>query len=57
MIYYKIVYQGRCGYMNIDTNEVEFNMQRFKNILVAIDYFKRLEIEEKILKNFLDNLG
>jgi hypothetical protein len=53
----KIVYQGRCGYMNIDTNEVEFNMQRFKNILVAIDYFKRLEIEEKILKNFLDNLG
>lgn len=34
--------------MNIDTNEVEFNMQRFENILVAIDYFMRLEIEEKI---------
>lgn len=53
----KIVYQERCGYMNTNTNEVEFNMKIFKNILVAIDYFKRLEIEEKILKNFLDNLG
>ena len=49
-----IYYKGHKGTLDIATNEVYFYDKKFKNILEAIDYILRLEIEIKIFETLLE---
>lgn len=46
------MYQNYEGQLDIQTNEVCFYQKKFKNIFEAMEYFKKLEIEEEVFFGF-----
>lgn len=51
----KIIFNNNVGELDLNTNEVTFENKKFKSILYAIDYFKRKEIEEKLMLEIISN--
>lgn len=51
----KVTFKNRVGFLNVYTNEVSFGEYIFKNILEAIEFFEKKDMEEKIILGFFDS--